>query len=174
MTTNNNRYFAIIFPSALLAVALVLILFMFSGCNVTNRAERKLDKSIRLDRMPFTERCASDFPGTDSVHEKIVFKPGTTLYDTVFTTEVEVLQDTVYVIKTKTVTLKTVDTAVETKYVKVVDRAKEEMQAAVIKKQDAEIAKYKERDRIKTIALLVLSAYTLLRWILRKWGVKLP
>lgn len=43
-----------------------------------------------------------------------------------------------------------------------------------ISEKDKDIAKLRERIRIALISLTILAAYTLLRWILRIWGVKLP
>lgn len=177
MTTNNNRYFAIIFPSALLAVALVLTLFMFSGCNTTKRAERKLDKSIRLDPMPFIKKCAENFNPADSIHEKIIYKPGATFRDTIFETDVQIINDTVYLTKVKTVTIKTVDTVDASRFQRDVNRAENDSLRrhydGKLAAKDKEITGLKEKVASQATTIKYLWVAAGLGWLLiLVWVVK--
>lgn len=83
MTTNNNRYFTIIFPSALLAVALVLILFMFSGCNAEKRAVKKSDnhffKAVAWDKANVHGRCSDIAPPIVMTKDSFIYKQGETI-----------------------------------------------------------------------------------------------
>lgn len=87
------------------------------------KAHKKLDKSIMTDPSVFVRRCAFQFDNTDSIHEKIVYKPGETKYDTITEVQLEVLNDTVYLTKVKTVTVTKVDTVDMSRYQREVNAA---------------------------------------------------
>lgn len=74
MTTNNNRYLKIILPTAFCALVVVIMLIVLSSCNsekrTTRKAERKLDKSVRLDPMAAARYCATRYNPIDSINEK--------------------------------------------------------------------------------------------------------
>lgn len=198
MTTNNNRYFAIIFPSALLAVALVLILFMFSGCNAEKRAVKKSDKhfftAVAWDKANVHGRCSDIAPPIVMTKDSFIYKPGKVIYKQGEPVYVEVDCDSVVkslssnLSPVKPVRIKCppcdslrVDSMYRSSHNVAVDNNKVKALEATIKdrdetisKKDEEIARLKERNRIQLYAIIILAAYTLLRWILRIWGVKLP
>lgn len=108
-----------------MAVAIVIAAVLATGCNPSKRALKNIHKAERLDETVPAKYCAEKYPPTDSIHEKIVVKPGKVVTDTIIDTYIDVIRDTVFVTKLKTITQKITDTVETTKYEQVVNRAKE-------------------------------------------------
>lgn len=171
-----------------IGIVIVACLF-FSGCNPSKKAARKaaklerkaekhLYKSISLDPMPFTIECAQKFNPIDSIHERIIYKPGETIRDTIVATEIDIIQDTVYITKYRTVTVKQTDTvdlsrfqtesnkaaqdSVKNYYERIVGQLRDDLGKSQVSE-----AKTKEQRNMWRIAALALAGYTLLRWLLR-------
>lgn len=107
-----------------IGIVIVACLF-FSGCNPAKRALKHIQKAERIEPTVPPKYCAEKYPSLDSVHERIIVKPGKVITDTVVDTYIDIIRDTVYVNKVKTVTLRTTDTVLTTKYEQVVNRARE-------------------------------------------------
>lgn len=171
-------------------LTLILSIFLLAGCNsqkrTTRRAERKLDKSIRLDQNVFARECAIDFNPIDSIHERIVYKPGVVKYDTVQDVRYRTVNDTVYATEYVTITKHIRDTIDLTRHEALVNKAAqdtmkryyEQLLSEEQAKNDKLIAKNaslkKERNYWR-MAAIILGLYTLARWILSKYlPFKLP
>lgn len=179
-------------PTAFCALVVVIMLIVLSSCNAekrtTRKAERKLDKSVRLDPMVAARYCATRYSPIDSVNERIIYKAGKTIYDTVLTTEIEIINDTVYLNKVKTITVTKHDTVDRTRFERAAFKAaldtmerhyKKEMaeKNATIKEQDKKIASQSTTINYLWILVAILGAYTLARWLLSyftKGRVRLP
>lgn len=198
MASNTHRHRAYVVSRTAYAVILLSLLLMLIGamsCSPAKKAARaekkahkKLDKSIMTDPSVFVRRCAFQFDNTDSIHEKIVYKPGETKYDTITEVQLEVLNDTVYLTKVKTVTVTKVDTVDMSRYQREVnaaalDSVKRHYEKKLAEKeQENTDLKVKLAKEQKENSLLwwwgsILSIYTLARWVVRwvtKGAVKLP
>lgn len=101
-------------------ICLLFLGLLLTGCNAekraTRKAERKHDKSVRLDPMVAAKFCAARYSPIDSVNERIIYKPGRTIYDTILTTELEIFNDTVYLKEVKVVTVTKHDTIDRTRF----------------------------------------------------------
>ena len=192
MTTNNNRYFAIIFYAGGLALVLAVTLFLLTGCNAEKRAVKKSDKhffkAVAWDKANVHGRCSDIAPPIVMTKDSFIYKPGKYIPSSepeyVYVDCDSVVNETkkngslLYGSKVNLKCPPCDSVRVDTAYVSVrnteVDRNKEIALEAHIKKVEELATKRHVQLRIAIIALSVLSAYTLLRWILRIWGVKLP
>ena len=75
------------------AVAMVI------GCNASKQATTKFYKAVKLDRIITGKNCYDVFPTSDSIIIKTEYKEGQTIIDTFTNTEVEIINDTVYINK---------------------------------------------------------------------------
>lgn len=172
---DNSQFFTVVKLAAISALLAIASLLFFS-CNTPKRAERVFDKANRIDHPTVASKCGEMFPPVDSIHEKVVFKEGKaiTIKDTIYAQDTTVFNDTVFITKYR-VTEKIVhDTLVATKYVQVHNEGKETEQAGKILQNEKKIAKQQKALSISLWALIILSSYTLLRWVLRYWKIKLP
>lgn len=127
----------------MIAIAFIGCVFGALSCNPSKRALKHIQKAERIDETVPPKYCAEKYPPTDSIHEKIVVRPGKVITDTVIDTYIDVIRDTVYVNRVKTVTLRATDTVVVTKYEQVVNRAKEALLEAEndsLKQSNAELS----------------------------------
>lgn len=187
MTTNNNRYFAIIFYAGGIALMLAVTLFLLTGCNTEKRAVKKSDKhffkAVAWDKANVHGRCSDIAPPIVMTKDSFIYKPGKVIYKQGEPVYVEVDCDSVTksrnsahstgkanYIKIKCPPCDSV--RVDTAYVSVrnteVDRNKEIAQAATIKKQDAKIARLEHARDVWRIIAAIATAIILL-WIVIKW-----
>jgi len=193
MTTNNDKYLAGLFLRIMLPfIGVILIaaigLLFLTGCNAEKRAVKKSDKhffkAVAWDKANVHGRCSDIAPPIVMTKDSFIYKPGKVIYKQGEPVYVEVDCDSVVksfgnrseIVRVKCPPCDSV--RVDTAYVSVrnteVDRNKEIALEAHIKKVEELATKRHVQLRISIIALTVLAAYTLLRWILRIWGVKLP
>ncbi len=171
-----------------IGIVLMACLF-FSGCNTSKKAarkaarieakaEKKLYQSISLDPMVLTRECAQRFDPIDSIHERIIYKAGQLIRDTIVTTEIDIIQDTVYVTKYKTVTVKQTDTVDLSRFQTESNKAAQDSLKNYYERITAQLrddlgksqvneAKAKEQRNMWRIVAIVLGCYALLRWLLR-------
>lgn len=158
MTTNNNRYFS------LMAIAAFLIALFFTlvlaSCNSERRATRLIHKSVRVNPIALSKECADRFPPIDSVNERTVFIPGKTTHDTVVETELEIIKDTVYVNKLRTVTVTKHDTVKSLKYVQTENKAALNTCNALAAKET--VRADNAENRLKTWRIIGISAIVLI------------
>lgn len=180
-------------------IALSFVL-MVVGCNAEKKAVRQekrqsdkalkhIQKAERIMPAELARWCAKRYNPADSIHEKEIYLPGKPILlqgrvDT-FYVDCDKEKGKVKVPCRSADTVRITDTLYKDKYQRDVNRSAEDSlqayykglhakDAAVIKEQSADIATLKERNRILLYFVIGLAAYTLLRWILRIWGVKLP
>lgn len=170
----------------LIGLSIAAMIFGSTSCNVTKRAERKLDKSKRLDYNVFAKECARAYDPTDSVHERIIHVAGKTIRDTIISTELEIINDTVYKTRVKTITVSKTDTIKLDKYEREANKAAldstEVHYKGLMSEAGKEAEKLKEKVAKQSVtisylwwAVIVLGVYTLGRWVLRYFTkIKLP
>lgn len=152
-----------------------LILYVSVGlfsCNTPNRAAKLFDKSARISEKTVAEKCAAKFPNKDSINERTVYVQGeeTVLHDTV--TYSDTVNHTIYKYITKTVS-KT-DTLYKDKTTTITNTAA--IKALELQHIDDVKVISAKQDRLYICywVLIVLGVYTLGRWVLRIWNIKLP
>lgn len=158
-----------------------------SSCNAEKRAVKKSDKhffkAVAWDKANVHGRCSDIAPPIVMTKDSFIYKPGKVIYKQGEPVKVFVDCDTVKVNskgeKKAAIPCPPCDSVrVDTAYVSVrnteVDRNKEIAQAATISNQDKKIASLQTSLSYFIWATCILGAYTLLRWILRIWGVKVP
>lgn len=151
-----------------------LILILLSGCSAEKRALKHIHKAERLSETVPAKYCAERFQPVDSINEKIVYRPGTVVRDTVTDIQIEVVNDTVIKHHTKIITQVKVDTVVTVKYQQVVNKAALQVCTDALDKAHIKLAETKKALSITLWAVIILGTYTLARWILRIWNIKLP
>lgn len=170
---------------------LILFLILLSlmvgatSCNSAKQAQRHIHKAEMKNANELAKWCATRYNPIDSINTVIEYRNGEVITDTVLTTEVEIVRDTVIIKATKVVTNTIRDTVVTSKYERAVNKAAldslKNWASGEIDKKDKEIADLKvmvaKKQKSLSIAMwgvIILGAYTLGRWVLRIWNIKLP
>jgi len=159
------------------SVALMLALsFAISSCNTPKATERRDIKRVAKaqGRNPhvIASACASYYPSIDSVATNIIYKAG----EKVVVSDTVTITDTLTNVLTKYITRteKTHDTSYITKYTQIVDRARETAQAKIIKDLQEQTSKQEQNTKWWRWLALIFGVYSILRWVLRIWKIKLP
>lgn len=145
---------------------------MITGCMSERHAAQKLYAIHAKYPQLVTKHCADIFPEQGFSMDSIVFLPGTenTIVDTLL------MSDTITKLLTKTVfrTVARVDTIYRLRNLKVINKAREvQLQNDNLTLSVKTGKLQKERDILFWVAL-VLGIYTLVRWVLRFWNIRLP
>ncbi len=145
---------------------------MITGCMSERHAARRLYTIHAKHPQIVTKHCADVFPDQSFLIDSVIFLPGveTTITDTVF------VSDTVTKIFTKTIYRndKRVDTIYRLKNLKIVNKAKELQLQHDNLALSVGLGKLQKERNILFWVAIVLGAYTLLRWVLRFWNIRIP
>lgn len=145
---------------------------MITGCMSEKQASRKLYTIHAKYPQLVTKHCADIFPEQGFSTDSIVFLPGieTSIVDTVL------MSDTITKVLTKAVfhTVARVDTIYRLRNQKVVNKAREvQLQNDNLTLSVKTGKLQKERDILFWVAI-ILGVYTVFRWVLRFWNIRLP
>lgn len=157
------------------AVAFVLSV-AFNSCNTTKQSNRHFYKALNKSHTATANNCSIAFPPVEATKDSFIYIQGEDVvtHDTVQGNEYLVLGDTVVKYKYITKTVKITDTLRLTNKTTIVDKAK----VVELQEKNTELtinnAKQKKALSICLWSITILGAYTLLRWILRIWSIKLP
>lgn len=159
-------------------ILLITSVTMVIGCNVekqtAKRAQRKFYRAADLHLPSVAEGCSYMFPPLDSTGTEYIFVEGETKYNTVTNYDTVVTKDTVRITKTNNIYKVRVDTIHNKVYEKLTDRALETKLRADNNNLSTELTEAKTRLKIYLWLMVGLIIYTLARWILRIWGIKIP
>lgn len=173
---NHNRTFGNLILYVMIFITVIMLSVGLFSCNTPNRAAKLFDKSARISEKTVAEKCAAKFPNKDSINERTVYVQGeeTVIHDTVTTGEVMLINDTLYRIKRVTNTIHRTDTLYKDKVVTVTNTAV--IKALELQHIDDVKAISAKSDRLYICywVLGILGIYTLGRWVLRIWNIKLP
>ena len=171
----DKGFFQLVMFCMCIAVSIGLVLWL-SSCSPTKRASKLYDKAARLSEKTVAEKCAAKFPNKDSINERTVYVQGEEiiLHDTVTTGEVMLINDTLYRTRYITKTITKTDTLYKDKITTVTNTAA--IKALELQHIDdvKTISAKSDRLTICYWTLGILGIYTLGRWILRIWNIKLP
>ncbi len=150
---------------------------MLIGCYTPKKANRQVIKAQIEYPNIVAQHCSSRYPPVESVRDSIVIKDGETIYnyDTVV-----IDCDSVVKYKTDTkvkyiqVTKTRVDTFYKTNRVVMVNKAQVKLLSNSLEEVRAENNKLSAQRKILIIVCLILGIYTIGRWVLRYWNIKLP
>lgn len=162
-----------------LMLTLTLVAMVY-GCNTekqTARHEKKARKYIGKaeQKAPneLAKWCAGRFDNTDSVNEKTIYKPGETITDTVTQTEYEIINDTVFITKERTIYINRVDTHIKTIYQRIVNTAAIDSMGTYVRKVDKKNATLTQQLKtwrsIGIGALIAIALYFIVKFIIRKF-----
>lgn len=155
-----------------LSLIAVSFIMMITGCYTEQKASRQVYKAHRKHQVVTAQFCGSVYPPVSSISDSFIYKPGETLVlsDTVnrYDTVVRVLNR--YIIKTQ----KRTDTLYIAKNAQLVNRAGETLLQQENRAISDKLAALSSRNKILLWVAIVLGGYTLLRWVLMYWRVRLP
>lgn len=145
---------------------------MIAGCYSENIATRRIEKAHSRYPAIVARYCGEIYPVIDSRTDSIVYIPG----------EPAEIADTTYAhdksqqsfVKCVNRYVHKVDTLFRFRTMQVVNRANEKYLADMNQKATISLAKAQNTNRILLWIAVLLGAYTLGRWILRFWGIRLP
>lgn len=145
---------------------------MFTGCYSENKAHRQLFKVNSKYPQVVTKHCADIFPEQSFSVDSVVYIQGdvVTALDTVY------ISDTIAKVVTKNIVhfKRRTDTVFRLRNLQTVNKAKELLLTAENQKISTQLAKEQKENNILFWAVIVLGGYTILRWIVRFWGIRLP
>ncbi|HLO71517.1 MAG TPA: hypothetical protein VK167_11640 [Flavipsychrobacter sp.] len=145
---------------------------MITGCLSERQAARRLYTIHAKHPQIVTKHCADIFPDQSYLVDSVIFLPGveTTVIDTVL------VSDTITRFLTKTIYRndKRVDTIYRLKNLKIVNKAKELQLQNENLALSVSFGKLQKERNILSWLTIVLGAYTVIRWVLRFWNIRLP
>lgn len=145
---------------------------MITGCYSEQKAARQVFKANANFPNTVAKHCASAFNPIDATVDSFIYLPG----------EVEVFTDTMYLSDTVS-QLRTIfinkysyktDTVFSIKEKQLVNRAKETYLSTENQELMINLGKSRKERQILFWTAIVLAIYTLLRWLLRLWSIRLP
>lgn len=157
---------------------------MITGCYTEKKASRQTVKAFTQYPDLISGYCGLWFDPVVMTKDSFIYKPGQIIYKKGEPVYVQVDCDSV--VKNSTSANKTakvkcppcdsvrVDTVYRSKESTEVNRAKEHSLEATVKEQGETIAGQKVTINILRWTVILLGIYTLARWILRIWNIKLP
>lgn len=145
---------------------------MFAGCYSENKAHRQLFKVHSKYPQVITKHCADMFPEQSFSVDSVVYIQGdvVTVLDTVFISDTTAKVITKNIVQYKNRT----DTVFRLRNIQTINKAKELLLYAENQKKTIQLAKEQKENNILFWVVVVLGGYTLLRWIVRFWGIRLP
>jgi len=147
---------------------------MVVGCNSEKKAARLISRAHRINPEVLPKTCGEMYPGVARTDSFVIYKQGdpVVFQDTI--TQYDTVENVVYQTKYITKQVNTTDTVYKLKTSTIVNRAREQYLSDLLDKAKQLIASLQKENEIMLWALAVLAAYTLLRWVLRIWNIKIP
>ncbi len=154
------------------SLVILTVSMMITGCLTERVAKNKLSKVLAQHPNVITEACANMYPSVSLRIDSLIYLQGNAVYinDTVHTYDT-----TERILKQQAVSYKLrVDTIYRIRNSETVNKAKEQMLLSENNKMAATIAVKKSQNKMLVWVVVILGGYTLLRWLFRFWGIKLP
>lgn len=144
-----------------------------TSCNTEKRATRLIQKGERINPNSLTIECAKRFRGIDSVDTRIEYRQGETITDTILTTEIEIVRDTVLIKATKVITNTIHDTVEITAFKQLVNTAAVDSCKVHGQKETARANKAEQSGKMwKNIAIglmLAIALFFVIRFVIGKF-----
>ena len=172
----HNKTFGSLIFYVMLGITIGALIIGLSSCNTTKQSDRHFYKAMRLSQTETGKNCSAAFPPITGTKDSFIYIQGEDriTHDTIQGNEYLVVGDTVIKYKYITKTIKSIDTVYKTKEVEKVDKGQVAFLQAEKEKNIATIAKQKKALSISLWAIIILGTFTLGRWVLRIWNIKLP
>lgn len=163
-----------------LAILLTTCMMML-GCLTEKKAQRLLLKVQIKQPKVLTEVCAENFSNTEYLIDTFFYKEGMPRQEVVaFQVDCDTLTNQIDR-KGKLITtipcpsvVSRVDTVYRTREMRVVNKAQQVMLKEKLFNREQQLAKLQTRNSLLLKLAVVLGIYTITRWILRFWNIKLP
>jgi len=166
----------------------LILLWLMVGatsCNSAKQAQRNIHRAEMKNPNELAKWCATRYNPIDSINTVIEYRQGDVITDTIITTEIEIVRDTVVIKATKVITNTIHDTVFSGRYERAVNSAAidsmKNWALGELGKKEKEITDLKvtvaKKQKSLSIAMwfvIILGAYTLGRWVLRIWNIKIP
>lgn len=154
---------------------------MLLGCYTEKYATKQLAKVQTHHPIVVAKVCSSNYPPIERIKDSIIYKQGEAYEEIVYVeADCDSVLSTSDKITVKRIKIPCPTTIVQTdtlllyKEKQVVNRAK----VAVLEQELAELKethiKTEEQNHILLRVAIILGAYTIIRWVLRIWNIKLP
>ncbi len=154
---------------------------MLLGCYTEKRAAKQLTKVQAHHPIVLARVCSSNYPPIERIKDSIVYKQGEPYEEIVY---VEADCDSVINATNNTIikcikvpcptTIVQTDTLLVYKEKQVVNRAKVDVLEQELAELKETHIKTKDQNHILLRVAIILGVYTIIRWILRIWNIKLP
>lgn len=146
---------------------MLLVLLSASSCNPEKRIVSKLSKIKYKSPVAVAEFCSDMFPNVDSTNTEYVYVAGPVLHDTIIWEDISTVRDTIVIKRNNTVLSVRVDTVHHNRYVRTVDKAGISACQSKLTEHKEVIASMKKEKGLLWKVIIVLSLYTILRWLFK-------
>ncbi len=163
-----------------LAILLTTCMMML-GCLTEKKAQRLLLKVQVKQPKVLTDICAEKFSNTEYLIDTFFYKEGIPQQEIVafhvdcdtLTNQIDPKGKLITTIQYPSVVSR-VDTVYRIREVRVVNKAELVLLEEKLSKSEQQVAELNSRNKLLVKLALVLGLYTITRWILRFWNIKLP
>lgn len=182
MATNNAPFYKVM-ATAILIATILAYLVLTAGCYTEKKANRQVVKAYAEYPDLVNHYCGQWNDPIVMTRDSFIYKPGRILHIPGKTQYVEVDCDSVVRNAKKTAkvqipcttdTIRITDTVYRSRESTEVNRAKERALEAEVRELTIDKAKLQKAFSIAMWCVVLLGIYTLGRWVLRIWKIKLP
>lgn len=160
---------------------LLTICMMMLGCLTEKKAQRLLLKVQVKQPKVLTDICAEKFSNTEYLIDTFFYKEGIPQQEVVafhvdcdtLTNQIDPKGKLITTIQCPSVVSR-VDTVYRIREVRVVNKAELVLLQEKLFNREQQLAKLQTRNSLLLKLAVVLGIYTIARWILRFWNIKLP
>jgi hypothetical protein len=154
------------------ALIIISFLAMIIGCYSENKALKQVARAHIKYPSSIAGYCSLAYPSIDASIDSVAYIPGNpvTINDTIYIHDTASERLIKYIKQYRT----RIDTIYRLKSIQLVNRAKETYLTESNMKTSMELVKLQKERQILHWVAAILGIYTLVRWIVRFWGVRLP
>ncbi len=151
-------------------VIVITMLMMVTGCYTQQHARRQIIKAEAHYPEILSGICGDLYPPIEWVNDSFIYLPGIPVVNT--DTAYDTVRSIVFKYINRYITRR--DTIYKTRNVQLVNRAAEAALSSENNKLSQTLAGKAKEVQILYWVAGVLGIYTVLRWVLRYWGIRLP
>lgn len=151
-------------------VIVITVLMMVAGCYTQQRARKQIIKAEAHYPELLSGLCGDLYPPIEWVNDSFIYLPGIPIIN------IDTAYDTVHNIVFKYINryITRRDTLYKTRNVQVVNRAAQTALQHEKERLSVTLAGKKKEVQILYWVAVALGIYTLLRWVVRYWNLRLP
>ncbi len=158
----------------------IMVLIFLTGCYTGKKAQRQVIKAQSVYPEIVATLCSDMYPPLTLTKDSIVYKKGrAVMLDTLFMSiDCDTVIKNVYQNKVVRIpcpsTISSVDTVIITKERQVVNKARVKALGSKVRSLELTLEHKKSKGNILLKITVALTVYTILRWVLLIWKIRMP